>query len=546
MRKVLAVAALAIALAPAAQAQPTPPGSRLWLWQVVAAAASRPPHFWTLKQMQSEMRQHFLASSSDGQRVTQADRELAGKMARTEARAQALQQWLRFDVNGDGRITRETYRALLRKQHGQNTASAAQVDQMVTQAFKDDRDNDGVLTFDEIRQAADQRFQQTHAGVDYRVRITLDFDTDHDGIVTIEEFNAAVAEVFAELDADHDGEISEQEARAFPQRLAQLQKQAELDARLAVCNLPAISPNSILATVMTEAGQGLSTVAIGSQDKAVRVVELAIEPGSKPITLVASSHRATIWRVTGAVERIERVIAFAIEQKVGVIGIARERISFPSTQTCQPLQALASSPDGDQQVRGVFRRAADASISVPALMSARLPSGAADATPRNPGGTQNPFTGDAKIMWDEMVRETPGGLVKIDLDAVVANEPAALFKVLPGYAGLAALIDDGTLQVVSRTRITRFMKGGVQVGPIIIGGSGNITVDFGPDAIPISRSVPGDLLITREMTIPADAGHMHGNFILGRGVPMPGNAASSVCIISEETGKPPTDKSSCR
>jgi hypothetical protein len=98
LRKVLALTALAILLTPAAHAQSTSPSSRLWLWQTVAGAALRPPYAWTLKQVEAEMRQHFLANSSDGQRVTRADHELAEKMARAEARAQALQQWLRFDI----------------------------------------------------------------------------------------------------------------------------------------------------------------------------------------------------------------------------------------------------------------------------------------------------------------------------------------------------------------------------------------------------------------------------------------------------------------
>jgi hypothetical protein len=275
------------------------------------------------------------------------------------------------------------------------------------------------------------------------------------------------------------------------------------------------------------------------------VVDLAIEPGNKPITLVASSRRPTLWRLAGAVERVERVIAFAFERKVGVVGIAKEKISFPSTQTCQPLEALTLSHADDDQVRTAFRRAADTVINHDVLMRARLPSGAIDGTPRNASGIRNPFTGDAKIMWDEMLRLWPGGLVKIEPDAVVANEPVAPLKVLPGLAGRAALIDDGTLQVASYARIIRFTEGGSQAGPIILG-DGNLSVDFGTNVTPSTTSIPADLLITRETTIPADASEMHGKFILGRGVPMPANATSSVCIISEETGKALTDSSGCR
>ena len=54
--------------------------------------------------------------------------------------------------------------------------------------------------------------------------------------------------------------------------------------------------------------EALSSVTIGSQDVATRTGTIVVERGREPLYLVVGSFLPTIWRFSGAVERVERLL----------------------------------------------------------------------------------------------------------------------------------------------------------------------------------------------------------------------------------------------
>src|SRR5262249_40152077 len=105
----------------------------------------------------------------------------------------------------------------------------------------------------------------------------------------------------------------------------------------AACALPKASDAAKVLLLSAYETEALSSVTIGLQDVATRTPPLHIEPGHEPLYLVAIAFRPTIWRVTGAVERVERVVAAGIMTGpdrslndevplAGVAGIPAERV----------------------------------------------------------------------------------------------------------------------------------------------------------------------------------------------------------------------------
>ena len=101
------------------------------------------------------------------------------------------------------------------------------------------------------------------------------------------------------------------------------------------CDIPAPSPDERVTTVFAERGQGLSSVTLGADSTFTEIVDIEVEAADRPHYITLASAEAIIWRFSGRVDTIARVIVFGAQQagheKNGVVGIPRERIVFLET-----------------------------------------------------------------------------------------------------------------------------------------------------------------------------------------------------------------------
>jgi hypothetical protein len=271
----------------------------------------------------------------------------------------------------------------------------------------------------------------------------------------------------------------------------------------------------------------LSTVTVGSQDVATRTGEIFIEPGREPLYLVVASMGPTIWRLTGAVERIERVVLAAMRTGpnrgvpgemplIGETGVAADRITFLRHPHCLAMAqlhstwtALAPRIVKHEIGRGPASGAAFhevSKVSVPSLawrsnrgaaapMVAYDRSNSATVVEGDPGGLivlkgQNDLNEELKLF-------TPGGVIDVNADAVVGSLQPERYAVLPQQAGLLQLLGTGAL----------------------------------------SRNREGDFLIQRKIRLPAELNGGH-KLILGTGVQEPDGEPGHACVLVEETGAP--------
>ncbi|MGH7005302.1 MAG: hypothetical protein ACREIP_15270, partial [Alphaproteobacteria bacterium] len=358
-----------------------------------------------------------------------------------------------------------------------------------------------------------------------RVRQAMVFDADKDGRVTLAELDKAAEAAFREVDADRNGTISQDEYMRFYQQLRAVPRYEDT----AACQVPKPSEASKLIVVSAYETEAISTTTLGTQDAEIGTGSIIIEPGAEPIYLVVATYRPTIWRIMGAVGRLERVVltsaltgpnrgALNEPPLAGVTGVDKDRVSFFQNPRCVGYFTERPSPQSKAAFAVLQRLTGKEPAGVTtryALSQVAVPSGIGAGTRKSmvvvySGGSRIHIeNGQPKVVTEKgaalaerMLNElTPGGIVEIDPAAVVASKPAERYEVLPREAGLLQLVRSGALTV----------------------------------------SDNGEFVIRRKIRLPAGLYGAHSvKFILARGVPEPEGNVGHAQIISEETGLPIT------
>ncbi len=505
-----------------------------------------------------QMRNYFRTADANADGiVSAADLEWLSKQAAMSARANIVAELLRYDLDGDGVVTRdeiveiEMRNARVRKGLGGAAAQseeAAQkaLDAVVARRMQADIDGDGRIELAEMLAFARRSATAAHP-LEPTVRMILSMDKDGDGKTTPEEFEAAITVIFRAIDTDGDGAVSKEELDAYRVSTGQitaaqaaralenptLRRQQEEQERLArerlACAMPTPSERATVVLLSAYEADSISTTTIGSQDVAVGTGTITVQGGAGPIYLVVASFRPTIWRLQGAVDRIERLVlagnntgpnAGLSDQipLVGATGIAAERVTFLGRPGCVSFFTEIPSIKA-ATAAGVVRRETGREPTVIAgkykVSGFVVPAGEV-ITPREDGKTARLViikeggvlrlqgdTGNIVVrspsdsLASELQTFSPGGVVEVEAKQVVASKAAEPYEVLPQQAGLIQLVQSGALTQNGR----------------------------------------GEFLINRKIRFPAELNGAHSvKFLLLRGVPEPDGDPGHSDVISEETG----------
>ncbi|HEY1542856.1 MAG TPA: hypothetical protein VGG01_10635 [Xanthobacteraceae bacterium] len=499
---------------------------------------------------------HQLDADQDGG-LTAADADLHDAVAKAQLRATAAIALLRADLDHDGAVTADELRRYLAyERRSQPGASIAQsIEAEVRRVMAADKDGDGKVTLAEAMNAAEtvagNRYSMSF-GLSARVRQLIALSRNGDGRLTLAQFEALGAEQFRAVDTDDNGTISQDEINAFRRRQLEETRrkaQATLEAKTqAECVMPKASDAAKVVLLSAHRAEALSRVAVGSQEVVTGTGEIRIEPGAEPLYVVVITDEPTIWRVTGAADRIERLVGAALSNTtakprvsfasgtifmgspvdaskqpdttplIGFTGVPAERISFVARTNCFKAFVEAKSVDAITSVALVRRHSGKEpsvvvgryNVGAFLLPSGTIRSGYDDKTqPRLTivkefgsltlrGDTSGVVVQTGPVDLDEdLARSRPGGIVDVDEKAVVASRPAERYELLPGLAGLMQL---------QNTRA-------------------------------ITRNSQGEFIIHRQIRFPPGLADHPVKFVLLHGVPLPTGDTGGVTVISEDSGE---------
>jgi hypothetical protein len=468
----------------------------------------------TSQELQRQAREAIAGADRDGGGLSRRDIAIARGMAEAEIRANRVRYHMGSDLDRDGALTIDEYRAGLRvsevrsyyaqyeRARAENgsppTAVAENLirDPQIGRRFGEmDADHDGRVTLLEVyRYDEPVVYGPAERFVDAEKYLAL--DSNGDGNVTMEEVDQTVAAFLAEQTI----------AGVGPRPPGAIKEGENGNLRLedaVQCRLPMPSAAARIVRLGVREGSQLSNIALGGQNVPTYVVSIDIEPGSEPLYIVASNDHAAIWRISGATQRVEAFVGssrvrdgHSMWPAVGVIGLPRARFhTVPNACFGDFAEGHVGVPpatsSASQLVMARLGRPIDIAFGAYQPRGVRLPSAQRFQAPTEvPDFFANLRNAHAAGKWREFLGHFPGGMARLDPRQIVSRAPPEPFEVYSYQAGIAQLIELGALD-------------------------------------PSDGS--SDLLIRRQIRFPAGlAGGFSETFLLPDGVPLPiGNPAHS-------------------
>ncbi len=543
--RILLAFCLVLSMAASVVAQTESPGLD-WVRLRVFEIAQRQPGDWNHAQIRAQLTALFMTVSADGKTVTEADLQVPAKIAQAQARSQAWSQLMIADLDGNGRVTKDNLRRVYRNQAATAplNQALAQIDQRVDRMFQTyDLDRDGVITLEEVSRAS--QGQWNFAANAQSVRTALPLSLGKGNVLTLEDFQATVDTVLAEIDSDHDGLLSQAEVasyskviegarrrenQALQERIRRQTEAAQLAASLQQCQFAPVPENVEFVVVAARTGRAVSTLSLGQPDESVGVADIVVAPGERPLVLLAWSQAPMIWRLRGATERVQSLMATSMAGDTNAVpGTAVEGLPAGKVALAERSGCLAAAWPGfdamlDKAIPVLFKHFPDNVMRLDSAGVLTMSGASGYAQDDYPGRVTIDGDGPAGAIWQNFLDLFPAGLVHVGAEGVISGRRPVPYEQLPGLAGLAHLIEDGSLKVLSWGTQHR-LEGS---GPIVIGGGklkgGTMTV----------QSVPTVVMATAKLRFPGSLppGTIR-TVIVAHGVPEPENPPQGVCMMAE-------------
>jgi Ca2+-binding EF-hand superfamily protein len=489
----------------------------------------------------SSLMSQFRRAAGPDQILEKSDIDQAQKRQAASNRANRIRNTLQHDLDADGTVTRDEVVQALQT----GNANAAGIARQVDRIMAPDLDKDGKITIEEAL-----RFEPaTRNSTRTQDRITdlLSLDPNGDGRLTGNELESVGRVIFSRYDRDGNGHISDDENKVWQaDRNAANKRAREMPtaSQIAQCKLPPLPTGAKIHLVSSYSSYALSNVTIAGQDLTTVTTEIYVEPGDQPMYVVAASKTPRIWRFRGSTERVVNFVALSYGKsqdgsKAGVVGLARDRVSFTAPETCFRYFTNADRPEArkakalvsqilDQPVASVVAKYNLTELALPSGITPPDPAGSRKGTTFIIGGKEFIIRNGRPVPADETMKSAnaippfgvdpetyrqfrryfPGGVVKINPDRVNSPQKAERYNVLPTHAGLIELLKDGSLEKIS-SRKYRIVR-------------------------PIER-YPAGLQGASSVT-----------FVLAKGIPQPTGTLGHSCLLSEETGKQIAGSKRCR
>ncbi|MEO6396429.1 MAG: hypothetical protein ABIO40_11020 [Devosia sp.] len=216
-----------------------------------------------------------------------------------------------------------------------------------------------------------------------------------------------------------------------------------------LCHLPPAGTNNVVVLVGAHEGAATSNVTIAGQDEVTQLIDVHVTAGDGPLYVMAMSADTTIWRITGATERISRFAAIAGPRPAAVAGLPEDRVTVVHEPCLNRLDGKTWAPAFVAASLSVGK-VVNVTASEYAVTRVDLPEGTM-VTGQDATSTHGlPEQADIELL-KEALRFTPAGIATLSVEEVV-GAPAEIYEVLPREWGMIDLINQGKLERVPAER----------------------------------------------------------------------------------------------
>jgi hypothetical protein len=221
-------------------------------------------------------------------------------------------------------------------------------------------------------------------------------------------------------------------------------------------------------------GGALSTVTVAGFDSTTSIVSIEVEDGNAPFYVFVVARSPVIWKLSGAVDRIESFPVEVAGTDAGVIGLPKDKITFARANDCGVTYALPSqpalTPDAVARLELILDRKVSVHLGVDRRRPFKIPTGKINReyqyqshafeiirrfASKDADFEVRPLTEldlsepGEEIIYDPrdmLERFFPMELMDIKPAEVVASGKVERYDLLPSTAGLLQLLAAGVLK----------------------------------------------------------------------------------------------------
>lgn len=229
------------------------------------------------------------------------------------------------------------------------------------------------------------------------------------------------------------------------------------------CSLPKVADDEDLVVIGGNRGAALSMVAANGQDEETSLADIVIESGGRPLYIVLSVGGPIIYRLSGDVQRVRRVVALSSgdEKRAAFIGAPRGTALFADSRDCPVDQGVfrQMTPEQDAIIRTVFGRTARLQGGDGMVRRIVIGSNWLSARALPPARVA-----PEPLLGTHFLYHYPAGLITIDPRTVAGRGRIEVYEVPPEDAGSMHLIQTGVLVPAGAEDVERWKKQAIEGG----------------------------------------------------------------------------------
>lgn len=206
-------------------------------------------------------------------------------------------------------------------------------------------------------------------------------------------------------------------------------------ARVDTCSIPEVPTDAELVFLGMFKARAIATIDLASRG-VTGVADVMIEPGNKPIYLIAASTGGMILRFSGHVERLTNVVSVAWFG-MGFVGIDKDRAAWREGSECgirswdpdaigffgPNERKWGTAAEQIQYVEALAKRPIDRKVVEGSFGLVALPTGQLLKRDQISGQMRLNVEGGDGFVGEDLLRRYPDGLIEVQPEEVIYSEP---------------------------------------------------------------------------------------------------------------------------